>query len=242
VGSSPDSPKLSKSDAARLNGRKGGRPRKHARPESVAGETHSTPPVETQAKPKTHKTQPDTKPVPAALDNPFDLEPRELLFVEAYCGPAHFVGAEAYRLAGFEGTDDSIRQGASHMLTRANVQAAISAKLAERVKRFALADEDECLRRTSIRARGDIRRVLDPDDPLAQLPDDVALSIKAVKYTEHGRNIELYDTHREAALLMKVSGRLSAVERSSQKQGARSLEDILAEANQAEREGQAAHG
>jgi len=181
----PKKPTLTKAEAARLNGRKGGRPR---------------------------KVLSDTAPeVPAPeLLNPFGLRPRELLFVEAYVGAAGFNATRAYELAGYESrTRGSLRANAARLIARDTVARAVAAKVAERALQLArVMDGDEALERLTLMGRADIGKVLDPDDALAKLPDEVRLTIKAVRPNRYGRVIELHDAMRAAELLAKAAGKL----------------------------------
>lgn len=188
---------MTRAEAARLNGRKGGRPRKE-------------------------------KPAPP-LDNPFDLNARELLFVEAYIGAAEFNATRAYELAGFHSkTRAGLRANAARLIARDTVARAVAAKVAERAQQLrAVMDGDEALERLTRYARADIGKVLDPEDPLAKLPDEVRLTIKAVRPNRYGRVIELYDAMKAAELLAKADGKL--VERHEHKV---TLEEIVARANE----------
>lgn len=117
------------------------------------------------------------------LRDPDGLRPRERLFVEYYLGVANYNAAEAYRLAGFKHS----RHNAARMITRDNVAAVIKRRKAER-EASAIMDGEEGKRRMSLLARGDIGKVLGPDDPLSQLPDDARLTIKAVRPGRNGRH------------------------------------------------------
>lgn len=206
--------KLSKSEAARLNGRKGGRPRKPRAPATAAAPSVN-PPAATQAV---------APPTEAPVDNPFDLSPKELLFVEAYCGVANFNATEAYALAGYRRDDGN----ASKLTVRYRIVQAIAAKLAVKAQRLEIADDDECLRRVTLRSRADIGKI-DPESKYAKLPDEIRLAIKTVRPTRYGDVIELYDTHREDKLLLEVSGKLT---QRHEIKITRTIEDILEEAHQ----------
>lgn len=185
--------KISKADAARLNGKKGGRPRKSGEPKPVA------PPV---------SAPPQCAAPP--VDNPFKLTPKELLFVEAYCGAARFSAAEAYKMASYDASGKGWRANASKLLSKDRVAAAIAERLEARVRlvRGSVMDGDEAIERLSLYARADIGKVLDPDDPLAQLPDEIRLCIKSVRPSRFGRTIELYDAMKATELMGKAAGRL----------------------------------
>jgi hypothetical protein len=239
---------VTKAEAARLNGKKGGRPRKvRALEPLLNGETPAetqpaaaplvletkTPAPETQPAAATPETQPadtpprDTAPeVLPAPENPFNLTARELLFVEAWCGPAHFNASDAYRLAGFSGKPTSISANAARLIGKDRVAQAIQAKLAGRLHELAIMDGDEALGRISAHARADIRQLFPPDSPIAQLSDEVARSIKAITPTRYGQRIELYDALRAAELMAKSAGKLKETVKLEH-----TLEDILALAN-----------
>jgi hypothetical protein len=205
-----------KAEAARRNGRKGGRPRRDGSPPKPT-KTHV--PIETHA----------------PLENPAGLTPKELLFVAAYCGAARFNASAAYRLAGYSTKSPAaVRKSASQLLAKPDVATLIQMKLAQRVERLGAMDGDEALENISRFARGDIRKVLAADDPIAQLPDEVACLIKAVTPSRYGRRIELYDALRANELVAKAAGKLREVH---DVRVTRTLEDILAEANDLERQG-----
>lgn len=235
----PKQPNVTKSEAARANGKKGGRPKKTAVPApDSAARPHVTAaelvkPTEPE---KPTETQEPTEPiVPAevlpALDNPFGLTPRELLMIDAYFGVAAFNATEAYRLAGFKSTPEGASSNAWRVMGKDRVQQELSRRLSLRrlELRGSVATDDEVLARATARARGDIRKLFAEDDPLAKLPDDVAVTVKAVTPTRYGRRIELYDAHRDDELLLKVSGKLT---QRHEVKVTRALEDILEEAHQ----------
>jgi hypothetical protein len=162
-------------------------------------------------------------------DNPFGLNPRELLFVEAFCGAAKFRAAKAYEMAGYKVTGAASRANASRMLTRERIAAAIQARLSERVKAMRIMDGDEALEGISNMGRIDIRSIFPPDSSIAKLPADVADAIKSVTPTKHGYKIEMYDKLRARETMAKVAGRLKETLKVEH-----TLEDILAHANQLE--------
>lgn len=168
---------------------------------------------------------PPVDPVP----NPFGLSPRELVFVEAFCGTAQFRAAKAYEIAGYKTTGAASRANASRMLTRERVAAAIAAKLGERVKALRIMDGDEALEGISTMGRADIRKLFPPDSELAKLPDDIADAIKSITPTKYGHRIELYDKLHARELMAKVAGKLKETVKVEH-----TLEDILARSNQLE--------
>jgi len=185
---------VTRAEAARLNGRKGGRPRR--------------------------------RPPAPPLDNPFHLTARELLFVEAYCGAARFSASRAYQLAGYRTTGSGGRSNACKLLAKHRVAEAIAGRLAARVERLQVMDGDEALERLTRYARADIGKVLGPHDPIAQLPDDIRLTIHRVRDTQFGRVIELYDAMKATELLAKAAGKLV-----EQHKHTITLEDIVAGAD-----------
>lgn len=176
----------------------------------------------------------DPIPVVEPVDNPFGLSPRELLFVNAYVGPALFRAAKAYELAGYKVTGASSRANASRMLTRPRVEAAVAALMAERVKALRIMAGDEALEGISNMGRVDIRKCFPPESSIAKLPDDVADAVKAVTPTKFGYRIEMYDKLRARETMAKVAGALKDTLKVEH-----TLEDIMAAANRLEKEASA---
>lgn len=212
---------ISKAEAARQNGKKGGRPRKPAVAASVSASSTAS-----------STTTPEPQTSEHVTDNPHGLTPKELLFVEHYCGEANFNAPKAYALAGYstEGSPDSVRGRASRLRSKEIVTAEIERRLAERIQaaRGRVMDGTEALERLTVVARGDIGKVLSPDDPLAKLPDEARLTIKAVRPGRYGRTIELYAADHAAEVLAKAAGKF--VEKHEVKL-TRTLAEVLAEAN-----------
>jgi hypothetical protein len=207
---------VNKSDAARLNGKKGGRPKKAGTSrESAPQETHASIPTETQEPTETHAAAP--------LDNPHGLTPRELLFVEAYCGVANFQPLAAYTLAGYKPDAGN----AQKLTVRYRVAQAIAGRIAVKAARLRVMDGDEALERLTLYARADIGKVLDPTDRIARLPDDIRLTIKTVRPGAHGRTIELYDSMKATELMAKSAGKLKDIVKVEH-----TLEEVMALANQ----------
>lgn len=195
---------MTKADAARRNGRKGGRPPGSYRTRSRA--KRGTPLF---AAAELAEAQAETaKRVEGLLENPHGLTPFELLFVEAYCGVARFSAHKAFQVAGYKGVGSVARSNAIKILAKDRVQRAVADRLGARIKQLRIMDGDEALERISIMARGDIGQVLSPDDPLGKLPEEARLLIKSVRPTKFGRSIELYDALRAAEILAKAGGRL----------------------------------
>lgn len=200
--------------ASRLNGKKGGRPRKDRT-------AQPSPPLLDAAPRETYETQETQKPqethaapaveVVTPLDNPHGLTPRELLFVEAYCGVANFNAAQAYKLAGYKVSPSSHASASARLCGKVRIAVAIATRLAVKAERLRIMDGDEALERLSIYARADIGKVLHKDDPIAQLPDEIRLTIKAVRPNAHGRTIELYDSMKATELMAKSAGKLKEI-------------------------------
>ena len=172
-----------------------------------------------------------TDPIPPVdpVANPFGLSPREVLFVEAFLGAAHFRAAKAYELAGYKVTGAASRANASRMLTRKRVAAAIEAQLGARVKALRIMDGDEALEGISALGRSDIRKLFPPTHWIAKLPDEAAFWIKSATPTKHGYRLELYDKSHALEVMAKVHGKLKETINVEH-----SLEDILARANRPE--------
>jgi hypothetical protein len=198
--------KLTKAEAARLNGQKGGRP------------------------PKVEDASlgflPDPDEVPATVGvllNPFQLTPHELKFVTMFCGVAEFNASKAYELAGYK----PHRENAARLARKPRVAAAIAARIEEDATRLKAMGGDEALERLTVFARGaDIRAVF-PDEPrIAALSDVEAACVKAVTRTKHGLRIEFYDAMHANEVIAKGTGKLKETV-----QVAHTLEQIMAMAN-----------
>lgn len=157
----------------------------------------------------------DTKPTQETHAKPDDVDaegltPRELLFVEAYCGAANFVAIKAYEVAGYSmrGRNNSVYANAANVLRKPKVQDAIAVRLSARVERLRIMDGDEALERLSLYARSSIKALLDESDPLRQLPDDVLATVKAIRPGRYGRTLELYDALQATQLMAKAHGKL----------------------------------
>ncbi len=187
----------SKAEAARANGRKGGRPKgskkKTAETPAAAAAVTSAP----------------AQAIAPPIENAHGLTPRELLFVAAYTGVALGNASKSYELAGYSGRGGAQRTNACKMLTKDHIAAAISERLALRVERLSVMDGDEALERISVLARGEIGLVLGPHDVLSKLPLEARMLIKSVRDTKHGRHIELYDALRASEIMAKAGGKLT---------------------------------
>jgi phage terminase small subunit len=81
-----------------------------------------------------------------------DLTLKQQLFVNAYLGEARGNGVQAARLAGYKGTDVTLRAVASENLTKP----AIAARIEQRIEQAAMS-ADEVLRELTAIARSDSR-------------------------------------------------------------------------------------
>src|SRR5688572_11902551 len=187
-----------KAEAARRNEKNGGCPRKNRaiQPTSEVSAPVATAPEKPTAEPAEKRT--------TTLENPFGLSPRELLFVEAYCGVANFNATKAYEMAGYRSSDAN----ACRLIGKDRVSQAVAAKVASRAQLLQVMDGDEALGRITEFARADIRLLFPEDHPYRRLPDAVARSIKAVTPNRYGTRIELYDALKANELMAKASGKL----------------------------------
>jgi hypothetical protein len=189
-------------------GRRHGAGRK-PNPNTPARRAKRAPADTTQSTPAQDSTpNPSESLVAAIVDNPHGLTPRELLFVAAYTGAAIGNATKSYELAGYKGEGNVRRANACKLLTRDRISAAIAARLASRVERLSVMDGDEAMGRITMYARGDIGKVLGPNDPLSKLPEDVRLLIKSVREGKFGRHIEMYDALKANELLATAGGKL----------------------------------
>lgn len=222
---------MTKAEAAKLNGKKGGRPRKHPLPVPVeAAQAPAVDPLETHPDPKTdetHETHGTPVDVLDSFDNPFGLTPRELLFVEAYVGVAAMNASEAYRLAGFQCAPASVGPNAGRLIKKDRVAKAVHTRLAARVQQLRIMDGDEALARITQFARADIRKLFPPDSAIAKLPDEIAGCIKSVMPGKYGMRLELVDPLRANELMAKATGKLKETIKVEH-----TLEQIMALANQ----------
>lgn len=159
--------------------------------------------------------------------NPFGLSFRERVFIG--CLPLTtppFNVTEAYGRAGFKGGQRG-RHNAARLFAKPRIQAAIEATYGPRLQQLTMSGE-EALERLTVFARGvDIRKVFSNHPMIAGLSDEIAACVKGVRLTKHGPVPEFYDAMRAAEVLAKAGGKLKdavVLERS--------LEDIVAEANQ----------
>jgi phage terminase small subunit len=163
------------------------------------------------------------------------LSSKEAAFVDAYLGIAAGNATKAATLAGY--AKSSAHVTASRLLRKAHIKAkllstriekAADAIQADTIIRTKIMGGDEALERLSLYARADIGAVLGPDDPISQLPAEVRATIKGVRETPHGRNIELYDSMRATELLAKAGGKLKEIVQ------VESLEDLIAQSRRVE--------
>ena len=146
------------------------------------------------------------------------LTSKERRFVTAYLNEAAGNGSKAAVLAGY--AKGSARITASRLLTKAHIQAALANVRDAMAREVATADAivktrvmsgEEALERLSLYARADIRKILDPNDPLAKLDDATALTIKTIRPGRYGRTVELHDAMRATELLAKAGGKLKEI-------------------------------
>jgi hypothetical protein len=159
-------------------------------------------------------------------ENPEGLSPRELLFVAAYCGPANFNATDAYAMAGYRRSTAN----ACRLIARERIAQAIARKVAERTQRLQAMAGNEALERLTRVGRSTIREFLPPGHYLRALPDEVLMLVKSVRPTKYGDVIEVHDAMRAVELLAKAAGKLKDVHEVR----AKTLEDLIAEANQLE--------
>jgi hypothetical protein len=166
-------------------------------------------------------------------NSPFErLTDKQRRFVLAYIGPANCNGAEAARIAGYNGRS---RQAAWDLLngrTKQDIRAAINELLREQ----ALGAE-EILARLSVQARGNIKMVLTEDGELPERLDalswEQAAVIKkfSVKKTKEGKTVtvELHDSQAALLALARRFGMLPELVKIQQELRAMSDEDLLRE-------------
>lgn len=206
---------LTRSEAARLNGQRGGRPRKSR--DVSAGESTERPQATDRA----------DDPAFALTANPFGLTAREQRFVEAYVADPN--AHAAYKLAHPRCSDRTAYTNGAAVLRKTHIQQALDAeRRAQWVRRQM--DGDEALARIANVARGDIGDVLPESDRLKLLPEDVRRRIKSIRETKYGREIVLYDALHANEVIAKATGKLKETVR------VENLEDIMARANQLARE------
>lgn len=203
-------------------------------------DTPDPPPTAAPADAVTEPTAPadllaivDPIPEVQLVDNPFGLHPRELLFVEAYCGVAEGKAAKAYELAGYKTKGGASRANASRMLTRPRIRAAIDERVFAKIKALRIMDGDEALKGITTIGRSDIRKLFPPEHWVAQLSDEIAYSIKSITRNKHGDpngpsgwRIELYPKDHALEVMAKAGGKLKETVKIEH-----TLEEIMALAN-----------
>lgn len=159
------------------------------------------------------------------------LTDKEARFVHAFLGDAAGNAAKAAEIAGY--AKSSAKVTACRLLKKEHIKLALVSERANQVSQVLQSDQilkervmtgDEALERLTLFARGDIGQILGPDDPLSKLPADVRATIKAVRYNQYGRNIELYDAMKATELMAKAGGKLIEKHEIT---GKISLEDVL---------------
>lgn len=177
------------------NGKKGGRPRK-APVTAVSVQLDAPPP----------KQPVDPVVVAEVTDNPHGLTPRELLFVEAYCGAAQFSARKAYQAVYTGCTPDSARSNGPKLLAKDRVAAAIAERMAGHVQRLRMTG-DEAVDRLSLFARGNVAQLLPESHPIRQLPPDVQATLKVVRPTRYGDIVEVIDPLAATMAIAKIAGK-----------------------------------
>jgi hypothetical protein len=139
---------------------------------------------------------------------------------------ANFNATTAYDLAGYRRSTAN----ACRLIGRDRIGLAIARKVAERTQRLQAMAGDEALERLTRVGRSTIRELLPPGHYLRALPDEVLMLVKSVRPTKYGDVIEVHDAMRAVELLAKAAGKLKDVHEVR----AKTLEDLIAEANQLE--------
>lgn len=201
-------------DASRLNGKKGGRPRKNG---ATATRTRRSAPA--AAKSVESKGNPPETPI----ENPHKLDPKELQFVECYTGVSRFNASDAYLRAGYKGKPGKVSGLAARLIARDRVSQAVAERLGSRLRTLQM-DGDEALEGISRIGRSDIRKVFDERGnvrPIVDLDDDTADAIASVKVverrvpigngqfeTEYVKEFKLYDKLKARETMAKAAGKL----------------------------------
>lgn len=197
----------------------------------------------TSVAPPAAESKPPANP-PETVDNPFNLSPKELIFVECYTGISKFNASDAYARAGFKPN----RHNAARLITKETVEQAIAARLGSRLRTLQM-DGDEALEGISRIARADIRKVLSVNGnvlPIQELDDDTADAIQSIEVVEKripdgdgGYEVEFtkkfrfYDKLKARETMAKVAGKLRD---KLDVRLTRGIEDILAEVNELEKQ------
>jgi phage terminase small subunit len=166
-------------------------------------------------------------------ESPFErLTDKQKRFVVAYVGEANCCGAEAARLAGYNGRS---RQAAWDLLngrTKQDIRAAIDEKLREQA-----IGSEEILARLSVQARGNIKMVLTEDGELPEKLDalswEQAAVIKkfSVRKSKGGTTVtvELHDSQAALLALARRWGLMPELLKIQQELSQLSDEDVLRE-------------
>lgn len=174
---------------------------------------------------------------PPPLENPHDLSPKELLFVEYVTGVSKFNASDAYKRAGFKPN----RHNACRLITKDNVSRAIAERLGSRLRTLQM-DGDEALEGISRIARAQVRGVFDAEGnlkPLDEWDEDTADAIASIKVVErkvvgadpagkpivqYTKEVKFYDKLVARTTMAKAAGRL--VEK-HEHTGKLTLEEVL---------------
>ena len=161
----------------------------------------------------------DTENVNDSPDEPLDifdgLKPREILFVQYYCGEANSNGARAARMAGYSQNQGTSEQQAVRLLNRPDIQNAIRAWLKPRIisgERVLglLANQGE-LDATDFESCFYDKIVRDEQGAIVVRRVDwnrvrelgLGKLVKSVKQSKYGETIEFVDVQRALELLGK---------------------------------------
>jgi len=178
--------------------------------------------------PATGATTPSPEQLPAAqptqppTENPFELDPRELLFVECYTGVSRFNASDAYLRAGYKGRPGKVSGLAARLIARDRVSQAVAVRLGSRLRTLQM-DGDEALEGISRIGRADPRKIFDASGnviPIVKLDDDTADCIESFEVVERtvpgtkGQEVEyikkfkFYDKLHARETMAKVAGKL----------------------------------
>ena len=158
---------------------------------------------------------------------------KQRLFVEKYLGEANGNAVEAARRAGYGGTDGGLRVRAARLLAKANIRAAIDARLDE-----AALSTSEILARLSEHATASLEHFItlqDGQEGDAAYRLDLHKArrlnklhlVKKIRPTQHGIAIELHNPQAALIQLGKYRGLWDAPMAGSKADGVESFRDLL---------------
>ncbi|MEQ1870680.1 MAG: terminase small subunit [Vicinamibacterales bacterium] len=137
-----------------------------------------------------------------------ELTPREALFVIKVLELEN--QTEAYLRAGYRCSRRTARVNAARLLTKASVQTALAIARLDRLKAAEMT-ADDAMRRLSVLARADIRRLFGSDDqllPPGLWPEDIAQCVKSIRQRSWGIEVLLHDKLRALELIATAGGRI----------------------------------